>query len=324
MKKYFVKFLVLLFFSVGMLQTTQYSIMAATMGQSLTSPEDGCRRYDNKNPLMLYEGNWYLSDSIISGRWENSVSSSRSKGDTLTFKFYGSKLRIIAEDFSTHSSFEISIDGGAKEDIDISRSTGNNRIVQCFSYEKSNLNLGVHTVTLTNKGNNTNEAVLDAIDIDEDGYLIPLDTLKVVMEVNEEQQLSIDHDLSENLQAVWTSSNPAVASVDSNGVVKALSIGNTTIKVTYPDGTTEYIRVLVVENASDYRLAVDLKIGKTCRLTIDDYTFTMPVTWTVMDPTVATISARGKVTAVGVGLTFVTAYDGEGNEVGQIYIRVRE
>ena len=32
-------------------------------------------------------------------------------------------------------------------------------------------------------------------------------------------------------------------SVDSNGVVKALSIGNTTIKVTYSDGTTEYIRV---------------------------------------------------------------------------------
>ncbi len=108
-----------------------------------------------------------------------------------------------------------------------------------------------------------------------------------------------------------------------NGYVKALSVGNTTITVTYPNGKSEYVDILVVEDADNYRLAVDLKISEKCRLTIDDYTNTIPVTWAVVNKNVATISNTGKVTAIGVGLTLVNATDQFGNVVGEIYIRVR-
>ncbi len=151
---------------------------------------------------------------------------------------------------------------------------------------------------------------------------LKLKHLKLVLEVGEEIQLSIANNLSENVNGKWTNSNTSVASM-TNGYVKARSVGNTTISVTYPNGKTEYIDILVVDDADDYRLAVDLKMGEKCRLTIDDYTNTIPVTWIVLNNNVATISTTGKVTAVGAGLTLVTATDQLGNIVGEIYIRVR-
>lgn len=150
-------------------------------------------------------------------------------------------------------------------------------------------------------------------------------TLKVVLEPKEELQLSVADDLAENTKLLWTSSNTEVATVSENGVVTAIKKGNTTITVKDENGEYEdKINILVVEDASEYRLAVDLKVSKTCRLTIDDYTFSKNVTWTISDPEVATINNKGKVTAVNKGLTIAIATDENGNEVGKVYIRVRE
>lgn len=150
-------------------------------------------------------------------------------------------------------------------------------------------------------------------------------TLKVVLEPKEELQLSTADDLTENTKLIWSSSDEKVARVDSNGIVTAVKKGNAVITVKDKDGTYEdKIKILVVEDAAEYRLAVDLKISKTCRLTIDDYTFTKNVTWTTLDPDVAFINSKGKVTAVGKGLTIAIAADENGNELGQVYIRVRE
>ncbi len=177
----------------------------------------------------------------------------------------------------------------------------------------------VSTVISSMESANSNEAsaIIDAA--------LPVNILKVVLEKGEELQLSIDDELDENLKMEWTSSDNTVATVDGNGVVTALTLGNTIITVTSADGLyTDYINVLVVDNADDYRLAVDLKVGKSCRVTVDDLTDKVKVTWDSSDTSVATISSKGKVTAVGEGLTLITATDEERNIIGQIYVRVRE
>ena len=52
------------------------------------------------------------------------------------------------------------------------------------------------------------------------------------------------------------------------------------ITVKSSDGSyTDYINVLVVENAEDYRLAIDLNAGETARLTADDFTNTANITF---------------------------------------------
>lgn len=149
--------------------------------------------------------------------------------------------------------------------------------------------------------------------------------LKVVLEPEEKLQLSVDDHLDENTNMTWSSSDNTVAQVDSNGAVTAIKAGNAVIHVQSPDGSySDDINILVVDNADDYRLAVDLKVGKTSRLTVDDLANTLNVTWDSSDTAVATVSSKGVVTAKGKGLTLAKATDRDGNVVGQVYVRVRE
>ncbi|MDW2799910.1 Ig-like domain-containing protein [Clostridium boliviensis] len=149
--------------------------------------------------------------------------------------------------------------------------------------------------------------------------------LKVVLEVAESLRLSVDDDLNVNAQMSWSSSDPTVATVNEKGIVSALAPGNTVITVKSVDGSyTDYINVLVVENADDYRLAIDLKIGETARLTADDFTNTANITWAPMDSSIANVTSKGKVTALSKGLVLISAKDAEGNIIGRVYVRVRE
>ena len=149
--------------------------------------------------------------------------------------------------------------------------------------------------------------------------------LKVVLEVSEALRLSVDNDLNVNTQMSWSSSDPTVATVNEKGIVTALAPGNTVITVKSVDGSyTDYINVLVVENADDYRLAIDLKIGETARLTADDFTNTANITWAPMDSSIANVTSKGKVTALSKGLVLISAKDADGNIIGRVYVRVRE
>lgn len=149
--------------------------------------------------------------------------------------------------------------------------------------------------------------------------------LKVVLEPTESLQLSVDDNLAINTNMTWTSSDNTVATVNEKGVVTALAPGNTVITVKSPDDTyTDYINVLVVEDASDYRLAIDLKVGQSARLTVDDLTNTMNATWEPMDSAIANVTSKGKVTALKKGLVLFTAKNEEGNVIGKVYVRVRE
>lgn len=149
--------------------------------------------------------------------------------------------------------------------------------------------------------------------------------LKVVLEVTEALRLSVDDDLSVNTQMAWSSSNESVATVNEKGIVTALAPGNTVITVKSSDGSyTDHINVLVVENADDYRLAIDLKVGETSRLTVDDFTNTLNVKWAPTDSSIANVTSKGKVTALSKGLVLITAKDEDGNIIGSVYVRVRE
>jgi len=149
--------------------------------------------------------------------------------------------------------------------------------------------------------------------------------LKVVLEVAESLRLSVDDDINVNTQMAWSSSDPTVATVNEKGIVTALATGNTVITVKSVDGSyTDYINVLVVENAYDYRLAIDLKVGETARLTVDDFTNTANITWAPMDSSIANVTTKGKVTALSKGLVLIAAKDADGNIIGRVYVRVRE
>lgn len=119
--------------------------------------------------------------------------------------------------------------------------------------------------------------------------------LKAVLEPKETLQLSVDEDLEVNGDMNWSSSNKEVVTVDSSGLVTALKKGSATVTVTSKDGSyTDSIQILVVDDASELRLAMDMKAGTSRRVTIDDLTDTKKVTWTSMDTDIAEIDAREK------------------------------
>lgn len=116
----------------------------------------------------------------------------------------------------------------------------------------------------------------------------------------------------------WASSNPQVASVDENGLVKGLSRGTVDITATLPDGTSA---TCIVRCRFDAPAGVtnppvgstDLTLSKTdVTLRKAGESFTLQVSGNSGTPTfssehtsVATVSGDGKVTAVAKGTTTI-------------------
>lgn len=121
-----------------------------------------------------------------------------------------------------------------------------------------------------------------------------------------------------NKSVNWTSSNPAVATVNSSGAVTAVANGTTTITATTQDGGFTATSSVVVSTIGGPAVTgvtvtpatVSLSLGGTAPLTATVAPATAAnkaVTWVSSSPAVATVSATGVVTAVGVGTTTVTA-----------------
>ena len=122
-----------------------------------------------------------------------------------------------------------------------------------------------------------------------------------------------------NKSVTWRSSDPTKASVDASGLVTAVAEGSATITVTTVDGgytDTDAITVKpndpVVVRATGVSLNEDshtLTVGNTDPLTATvspaDAT-DKSVTWLSSDPTKASVSASGLVTALAVGSATIT------------------
>ena len=391
---------------------------AASVGDVLASPEDGWQRIDDNDPSFFYSGTSALLTGKDAREGYNSTVHRFANGGSgfVRFKFYGTKVRVIAFTSPTagySANIRITIDGVAEGSFS---NEGSSFVSRVLMYEKTGMELGFHEVILTPQDSTIYGGGLDAIDIDDTGYSVDIDTptnlvatggnakvdlswdavdgatnyivkrsetpggpytttfpaisststftdtsvtngttyyyvvtavvnggespnsnevsatptapqstnqLKLVLEVKEEKQLSVSEELSDNTEMDWISSDPSIATIDANGKVKALKLGNAVITCTSKDKSyTESINVLVVD--LEYQLAVDLSIGGTCRLTIDDLTNTTYVAWSSYDLNIATVSAKGKVTAVSEGLMYIIASDKGGKEIGRIYIRVKQ
>ena len=116
----------------------------------------------------------------------------------------------------------------------------------------------------------------------------------------------------------WTSSNPAVAAVNDQGVVTAVSNGTSNITVSLPNGASAICLVRCNWSASVTNTRLSLN-RDDFTLFSQGETFTMKVvgttkdvTWTSADESVATVTPGGVVTAQAEGVTVVTAQvDGE-------------
>lgn len=125
-----------------------------------------------------------------------------------------------------------------------------------------------------------------------------------------------------NRAVTWTSSNTSVATVNSDGLVTAVSAGTCTITATAKDGSgkTASCTVTVPKMVSGITLSktLTLNVGSTSQLTATvspaDATNTA-LTWTSSDTGVAKVSTSGLVTGVSRGTCTITATAKDGSGV---------
>lgn len=133
-----------------------------------------------------------------------------------------------------------------------------------------------------------------------------------------------------NTNITWSTGNPAVASV-TDGVVKGLSEGTSTITVVSEDGNltasclvsvTDYHAESVEITPSETQ---NLEKGESVQLTatvLPSNSINKNVLWTSSNTAVATVDESGKVTAVGGGEADITASTVDGNRTATVKVCV--
>lgn len=209
----------------------------ATIGQALTAPEAGWKRYDDIDSRISYTG-W--GGQIQSGAYLTTLSYCTSA----KFKFYGTKFRIIGAGYPDkyhNGTIAVTVDGvvvGTYSEYAAILS-------QRFDFEKTDLNLGVHSVSLTVNTNNANETVfLDAIDIDDTGYLVLFGTANLTATAGDAQATlfwnAVSGAVSYNVKRTTTAGGPYT--IIANGITDTTYVDTDVV-----NGTDYYYVVTAVD-----------------------------------------------------------------------------
>ncbi len=120
----------------------------------------------------------------------------------------------------------------------------------------------------------------------------------------------------------WKSSNTAVATVSSAGIVKGVASGTAVITATTRDGSyTKQCKITVTQPVTTVKLnssSVTLAVGASKTLTATVYpsdATNKTVKWTTSDSSVVTVTQNGVVTAKGSGSAVIKATTNDGNYV---------
>jgi len=133
-----------------------------------------------------------------------------------------------------------------------------------------------------------------------------------------------------NKAVTWSSSNTAIASVNSSGVVTAGSVaGTTTITAQTVDmgftATSTITVAISVQSISLNSSSISLVRGNTFQAITTIFpsnAANKTVTWVSALSSVATVSNTGLITAVGSGLGMISAITQDGNKIASMTVRV--
>ncbi len=129
--------------------------------------------------------------------------------------------------------------------------------------------------------------------------LKPADTLQLTA--------TITPNNATNKTVTWSSADQLVATVDTNGLVTAVGVGKTVITATTSNGKTATCTVTVYQSEGG---EITLKPGDTYQLTVPEGISASDAVYQSDNTSVATVSSKGLVTAVGTGNAIITFKSG--------------
>ena len=148
---------------------------------------------------------------------------------------------------------------------------------------------------------------------------ITLDKTELTLTIGASEKLTptvLPEDVTDKT-VTWSTSDASIATVDAEGNVKAISVGEATITATCGDKSATCkvtVNPILAESISLDKTELTLTIGETEKLTAtvlpEDVT-DKTVTWSTSDATIATVDAEGNVKAISVGEATITATCGD-------------
>ncbi|MDF2884972.1 MAG: bacterial surface protein containing Ig-like domain [Clostridiaceae bacterium] len=291
MRNYFKKFsimfmMALAIIGIGMIYGGN-GANAATVGQQLKSPESGWQRIDGKKDgIISFNGTWFEGQN--NSDWNGTVMESNTGNSSVKFNFYGTKIRFVTvKNIDGANNARITIDGNKVYSINLKDSLS----FQILVSEVNNLSLGVHTVVVDfPNAVSTGYIYFDAIDIDENGKILPygeaisLNQSIMDLRVGDSQQLTTTTTPA-GVQVTWSSDNTGVATVNPNtGEVTGVSEGTCTITATTANGLAATCTVTVTKKddpqpSGDENLYIQLVNGDVKKYTVTNDGFNKFKQW---------------------------------------------
>ena len=170
----------------------------ANIGEQLLVPESGWKRYDDTDGNIVYNGTgWQHSPGAI--HYNNDCILTQTPGENYVLYVYTSRIRIISEYHFNMGIFTINIDDNYSCDVDCYQ-TGEQ--YQVLMFEKTDLEKNIHKITVTLKEKvhpGLNDLILDAIDIDEDGFLLSDKAYNYIKTLSQSDEIVFNKVLKRNL-----------------------------------------------------------------------------------------------------------------------------
>ena len=146
----------------------------------------------------------------------------------------------------------------------------------------------------------------------------PGDAVHLIVTLNPEN--------ADNVQLLWSSSDETVATVDAEGNVTAVSVGEAIIRVADADNSEIFAECKVtvekalvpLESITLSETELTLNPGDSAQLTVTldpENADNVQLVWTSSDETVATVDAEGNVTAFSVGEAIIRVADADNTEI---------
>lgn len=178
---------------------------------------------------------------------------------------------------------------------------------------------GTATVTATSRSGKTASTRVTVAYVAAESVALDRNSADIAIGETMELTAKITPALVSNGDITWTSSNPAVASVDENGAVTGLASGTADITATV-DGITSEKCTVKVSPVSVASVTLDKTSAVMVMNATESLTATVlpenatyrAVTWTSSNPNVASVDENGVVTANAQGSAVITAGTREG------------
>lgn len=188
---------------------------------------------------------------------------------------------------------------------------------------------GVAVITVTTQDRGIQAKCIVIVTQSVTGVTLSAASAKISVGNSKTLTASVKPDDASNKNVTWKSSNSAVASVNSSGVVTAKSAGTTTIIVTTEDGKyTAFCNITVYTPATGIKVStrkVTIAKGKTAIISatvLPENAENREYKWSTSDKSIATINAAGQITAKKIGTAVVTATSVQGKYKANCLVEV--